>query len=256
MRKERPASVLTLAILHLIGGGLGLLWSICLGIDQIIMASVASGGGPPMKQDLGIRTMLHLQQQVPSFQPVNIVDVLVRFVLGTLLLVGGIGLLKMQPWARYVSLGYAGLSIFEKITMCLYRALVVWPVANKFIAAEALRDPTVRTSGELTGVRLGLGLQIAFVVLVVYPVVVAIILLLPGVSKAFTASPRRRDEDEDEGWGGRRYERDRYDDRYEERGYGRRERERYDDRPRRDRWGEERDDHDDQRRPDDYDRRR
>jgi hypothetical protein len=227
MKRRRPASVLTLGILHLVGGGLGLIVVFCAGLGLVMQASAASGAlGPPAQQDVGMRLRLAVMQAVPSFQPVEIGDVLLRLLLALMLLAFGAGLLMMQPWARWGSLVYAGLSVVEKLFLLGYQLFVVWPVADAWVQREALSQPAGFAFGAKLGFFGNTFFQAAFII---YPLVVVVILLLPAVGRAFSEPARDerrrrgRDEDweerEDEGW--RRRDRDerltdRWGERYDE----------------------------------------
>jgi hypothetical protein len=45
MRRQRPTSILVIAILHLVGGGLGLLFALC-GLGGIVLSSAVSSAVP------------------------------------------------------------------------------------------------------------------------------------------------------------------------------------------------------------------
>jgi hypothetical protein len=238
MKPERPTSILVIAILHLIGGSLGLILVVCGGV-QLAMQNAAANQ-PGAQNDPGVRFQQYLDQQAPSAQAVNIANLGVSLVMGIMLLAAGIGLLSMRGWARWVSVVYAGISISEKIFLLVYNLVVIFPVYDAFFAKEAANLPP-GMPGMMRGIFIG---SLIFqTVLVIYPITVAIIMLKPSTGRAFAeaAAGGRRDREEDEGWGGRGDDRD--------------ERDRYDDRPRYDRWGEQRDDYD-RGRPDDHDRDR
>jgi len=64
MKAKRPGSVLTIAVLHLIGGGLGLVFGICGG-GFLLMQSRLMQSPLVNPQDMGIRLQKHLEQQIP-----------------------------------------------------------------------------------------------------------------------------------------------------------------------------------------------
>ncbi len=195
MNRERPVSVLVLAILHFVGGGLGLIVVLCAGFGLVMQANMARM--PGAQQDLGSRLQQHLQQQVPAKQAADIGDVVLRLVLAFMLLAAGVGLLMMKPWGRYLSLVYAGLSILEKLVLLFVQFALVWPVADRFLQNE----PQAQQPGFMTGFKITLfGAAFIQTAFIIYPIVVIILLCLPSVREAFSARPRRRDEDDEEDW--------------------------------------------------------
>src|ERR1700722_15044684 len=115
MKSERPGSVLTIAILHLVGGGLGLVLVICGGIGLAMQSSLTKAMTSANPQHFSVRMQARMAHQIPSATAVQIGELLASFVLSVLLITAGIGLLSMRNWARYLSFIYAGLSIVNKL---------------------------------------------------------------------------------------------------------------------------------------------
>src|SRR5262249_10933234 len=126
MKKHRPTAVLVLAILHFIGGGLGVMGVLCTG------GMLAAGGSqsmfgkppapPPGKQGPNFEEFQRFQEDVtkaaenpPGGKAYQVTSLGVDLLLSLMLLIGGIGLLNMQPWGRLLSLVYAFLSIVYHI---------------------------------------------------------------------------------------------------------------------------------------------
>ena len=187
MARYRPTAVLVLAILHLVGGGLGLVMDACGGAAAAAGGSFSPGAGqsPQAKaqQDFQKRLQQHIEQELPANRAITYASLAVSLLLDVLLLAGGTGLLSMQPWARTVSLVYAVLSILTKV-FTLVNLAFTWPVMDKFIQQEAAKDPNL---GPLTSMMPAiLGVTAVFtLLLMIYPVVVLVILLRPRIAAAF-----------------------------------------------------------------------
>src|ERR1700730_2842880 len=108
-RNRRPTIILVMAILNMVMGGITLLCGICAAGGNALIAtlgSTAQGAGNPV-QDM----TAFMNKEVPGWQGVEIGRGLVLLLFAVVLVSSGIGLLKMQSWARWVSLVYAAASI-------------------------------------------------------------------------------------------------------------------------------------------------
>ncbi len=231
MRQQRPGSVLTIAILHLIGGGLGLVLGICGGVILLMQSSLMKS---PLvnPQDLGIRLQKHLEQQVPYNATIQYVSLFIDLILSIMLLTAGMGLLSMRNWARSLSFVYAGLSILMKLFAIVFFLFITWPIMSAFLDAESRVVPAgpagaaIRT--QITVVKASpIATVILTAVLAVYPIVVLFVLLNPSVRRAFAEQPGAdRDDDNDDRYEddrprkrtSRRDDEDDDDDRWRERG--------------------------------------
>ncbi len=227
MRPQRPTVVLVLAILHLIGGGFGLIVVLCSGVGLLTLGAMSGGAGgaggqaPPGSS---VHMQMYLAQNAAGYMPEQIVYMVLGLILAMLLLMCGVGLLMMQPWARYLSFVYAALSIFRAVGNIAYTLFVLWPVTDKYIETHlAPNMPPGAGVGGKMGFFGGVAFQVAFIL---YPILVVVLLLIPSVAQAFArgrALRREGPEDEDEGWGGAAA-RDREDRGIDERGPPRRPR--------------------------------
>jgi hypothetical protein len=210
MRRQRTTPILVIAILHLVGGGLGLIGSLC-GCGGLLMGSALSSvaqptfptrpgqARPPQPPPDTREVMKYLQDHVPGYLAFTIVTLALSFLLDMMLISGGIGLLNMQPWARWLSLIYAPISIVYRIVSTVYQLVWVMP------ATKALYAGSMGGSGFSSIVDISSGIGVFFSLLVIlYPIAVLIILLLPSTAAAFRGElPIRKDElddDEDDRW--------------------------------------------------------
>src|SRR5438876_11880391 len=77
---------------------------LCVGVAGIaLMALLGKANNDPLMREY----FDLLQTKLPGYKTFMILTVTAQLVLGLLLLVGGIGLLNMQAWARWVSVAAA-----------------------------------------------------------------------------------------------------------------------------------------------------
>jgi hypothetical protein len=207
MRQKRPGSVLTIAVLHLIGGGIGLIIVICAGVGLLLQGTMMKSLASANPQDLSIRLQKHLEQQLPANAALQYLGIFVELVLSVMLLAAGIGLLSMRNWARILSLVYAVFSILYKLFALGLFIFVTWPVIGAFLDAEAKAAPagpagTTITTQITIAKAAAIGGVIFNAALITYPIVVLFVLLNPSVRRTFSEEPGE-DRDDD------RYEEDR-----------------------------------------------
>jgi hypothetical protein len=187
MKKLRPTAVVVIAILELVGGGLGLAQGLC-GL------ALASGGGSQMftglggqqgkvQQDLPQRMEKEFAAKVPGYQVAKYGALAVAILLSILMLIAGAGLLAMKPWARSLSIVYALLSIANHIFSLVYAFAFTIPAANEFFR-EAAADKEVAQFASLMQAMLPVSTIVA-AVFVAFPITVLIVMLLPSVAAAF-----------------------------------------------------------------------
>jgi hypothetical protein len=194
--RRRPTAVLVLAILHLVGGGLGLVLALCSGAFLLATDGGASplfspGPNPPpqvrSQQEYQKRLAQHMAQEVPFQKPLSYANVALDVVLDVLLVAAGVGLLSLRPWARTASMAYAVLSLLLKAVGVVALAFT-WPVMTEFTRQEAQRDPNLAMVASLQPVILFTSAA-TLVVLAAYPVAVLIVLTRPSVVAAFRPAP-------------------------------------------------------------------
>jgi len=218
MAKKRPAAVTVMGILNIIFGSLGLLAILCLGTCFGVVGAVdverdMPGGINPLK----------LMWSYPEIKNYFIVSGVIGLITGTILLVSGIGLLRMRNWARIASIGYAVFTILFQLASFYYSIAHLNPAMERWekdynervrewaqqrgggVPPQQPSNPMLNMAGGIVGTIIGMG----------YAVVLLIVMLLPKVSAAFTGRGaveepwERRDEDYyDEGYERRRREPD------------------------------------------------
>jgi hypothetical protein len=263
---SRPGSgiVVTVAVLHFIGGGLGLLWDLCRVLDIVMLPQVRAMAQPGDMLSLTV----YLMDNAPGFFAAQATFTVSGLIFDVLLVVAGIGLLMGRSWGRYLSFGYGGLSLLVKLALIVHILVVVIPALNTYVAVEApkIANPTVRTNAVAQANASKIMFPVLYGALMIYPCVVLLLMLLPAAGRYF--QPGRDDRDEDRDYDDRRRRRRDFDDEdrrrdsdegddrggrsridrsgqiyredEEDRGPRRRWGDEDEERPRRDRWGEDR----------------
>ena len=112
---SRPGSglIITVAVFHFIAGGLGLLMSLCRGINVFALMQF----GQIVPKDDPAFIDVYLANNVPGFVAVHIAYTGIGLVFDILLIVCGIGLLTRKPWSRYLTIGYGVASLLVKLVL-------------------------------------------------------------------------------------------------------------------------------------------
>jgi hypothetical protein len=201
MRRQRTTPILVLAILHLVGGGLGLILSLC-GCGGLLMSNALGSAIPTMPQRPGQpppppnfnEIMKQMNDRVPGYRAFTFGSTGADFLLSVLLLAGGIGLLNVQPWGRWLSLVYAPISILVHLASFVYQLVWVLPATEAVYA----QNPAHKELSSIATISGGVGLFVNLLI-VIYPITVLVILLLPSTAAAFRGEiPTRPDDLGDE----------------------------------------------------------
>lgn len=211
MHRQPTTAILIIAILHLVGGGIDLVGTLCGFGSLILTNSLGSvmpappslparpGQPPPPMPPNAFDIMKQLNDAIPGYRAFTIVSLALNFLIDMLLISSGIGLLKMQPWARWLSLVYASISILFHLGTFVYQLIWVLPATKSLFANTSM--PAGFSS--LVTVSSGIGVVVNLLY-AIYPVAVIVVLLLPSTAAAFrgeTPVPQEdwRDKEEDEG---------------------------------------------------------
>jgi hypothetical protein len=195
MTPKRPTALTVMGILNIVFGSLGLVCSLCAGIGYLFMLSnspllnLKAGG---VNVNPFTDQWEFMKREVPGYPAFMIGGLVEGLIGGTLLLIAGIGLLKVQSWGRVLSLLYALLTIVAQIFSLIFTLAYVNPAMQRW-----QQDFVRRFGGQLPPGG-GLGEDSMFnnaiavggaVVGVAYAVVLIIMMMLPHVREAFAGTP-------------------------------------------------------------------
>src|SRR5262245_27254711 len=116
MENPRPASITVVAIFHFIFGGLGLLCGLCQGGAVMLLfaaegaqAQAGAQGGPfsAEQNQFNQEVIKTIKARAPWFLTYKLLEQVINIVFSVMLIVAGVGLLRMGSWARWLSVAYA-----------------------------------------------------------------------------------------------------------------------------------------------------
>jgi hypothetical protein len=168
---HRPTSVTVFGILNLIFGGLGMCGLVFLAILMFVPIEgfdPNSGMGP--------------LEEHPVFQAYQQISVGLGFVSSIVLIAAGIGLLRLRPWGRTLSIVYAGYAIVSTILGTIINFAVMMPIMMQ--QAEAAEGPA--RAAAMGG---AIGGSVGGCVGLIYPVLLLYFMLRPHVRAAFLPFP-------------------------------------------------------------------
>src|SRR5262249_8465194 len=195
MRRERPTVVTVMAILNFIFGGIWLVMLACSGLILLVASSLV--GSLPRMPNAPDPTeqMTVMYERIPGFVAFTVVSLTLGVVVCLLLIVSGVGLLKMRPWGRWLCVAYACLSILYTLMGTVFTLAFYNPVMAEYQQELPRKYPAaVATSpGVLNAVSV-----VGAVAYLVYPVVILIVMFLPSVAAAFAEWNRPPGEGKDD----------------------------------------------------------
>jgi hypothetical protein len=188
MPKTAPASLTVIAILHFVFGGIGVLQDTCAGammvagINQMLVPGSSSPRGTP--QFAFIHDMQLAMERIPAYQLAQCVNLGGDLLISMIMIVSGIGLLRLRIWGRFLSILYAILSIAIKVFAVIYTVAFTLPAFNEFLDAHRQSAPEVQMMITMMTI-ITVVTPVVTVVYMIYPLVVLIIMLLPSTRAAF-----------------------------------------------------------------------
>lgn len=185
MTPQRPPVLVVMAVLNFVFGGFGLVALLCLGAIALCFGSMASQAPPgPRGSPNPMQEMWGMYQSIPGFIPYTVVTSIMGLVMATLLIVAGIGLLKVRPWARVLCVIYSVYTILATIGGLIYSIAIVNPAIelwqqdlNRRMAGGGPPPPTMGGGANnvmsVAGSVMGMAYAIALLVVMFLPVVSA-----------------------------------------------------------------------------------
>ena len=193
MAPERPASVLVIGILNIIFGAWGLIAYIMTGVSIAMM--VAMNNTPPSVFNPTAGMLDYLEKEVPGFMAILIGSSIGATVLMILLVLSGVGLVRMRGWGRGLAIGVAAFHVLWQIAGAAVAILVTNPAMAKWskhsLEEMQKQNPTLAPQLSMQmELQSNSGLNnispiVLALVTVCYATVILVVLLRPRVARAF-----------------------------------------------------------------------
>ena len=201
MPSPRPGSVTAAAVLSIIYGSLFTLCGMCAVagmVGQGAMVKNFFGGNDPVQIQVQNEWEQALQRDVPTYQAFQIGTNFVNLALAVSLLIAGIGLLSMNPWARTLAMTASLLAILSYIFQVIYLGVYVFPSMNRIfqeilpaaMARQGAAGPGLDEAMRLIRVVMTVIVVITvilYVLIIVYLFIIVMLLRRQHVRAAFAA---------------------------------------------------------------------
>ncbi len=204
MKPQRPTSVLVIAIFHFIFGGLGLL----CGLPGLVMQGAGIGNastaplpaGASQQQidlhELQVRIQQRTQQAAPLQAPFLMGNIILNLLISLLLVVAGLGLVKMQMWGWRGSIAYGVARIVMQVYILLFSLLYSLPRTGPILEAELKSRPSLQPFAFVYQIVMPIAIGVALLGLI-YPIIVLIVMSRPKVRRAFAGESLDADRADD-----------------------------------------------------------
>jgi hypothetical protein len=191
--RERPDSILLLALLNLLVAGVCLFVGVAKAGRMLVMSAMPPG----QREDLFLgrfqdRTVpipdleSYLEFEVPGYGAWELAALVGTLCTGVLLLAVARGLLHMRPWARWLALLYAVAMLFWQGAYVVFQLRQVLPVAEIYFLDESWRSYFyMPTAVDLARTGFVAFVFIPAALLVGHALVALGVLWLPSVTAAF-----------------------------------------------------------------------
>jgi hypothetical protein len=189
MSIKRPTAVVVAGVFQLALGAYGVLDA---------LSTLLGGGGLAALQQLGaVKTTLfdpkellgYLNEHLPNLVPVLVAESVASGLLSVLMIVSAVGLFRMRPWARSVTLVYAAISA----VLCLVEAgcVVAYLVPALQGFGEICRQQSPREGGDVLAfifTATGYGTAAGVLLGLLYPLLIFVLMMLRSTRAAFAAA--------------------------------------------------------------------
>jgi hypothetical protein len=200
MNRPRPVAVLVMAILNLIFGAIGVVSALCVGLFALLFTAVIKNAPPPPGGGPNpIKELEEMFDAIPGYIPIMTTVMVLGAIAAIVLIIAGIGLLKMKTWARWLSVGYAIYNIVATLAMTIYTIAVVNPAMEtwqrNFQQKFPAGAPQPTGNAAMNNV-ISVG---SAVVGIAYAVALLVVMFLPHVRAAFAGTwrpPITEDDDQ------------------------------------------------------------
>jgi hypothetical protein len=196
MARNRPNSVFVIGILNMVFGGLGLLLSLC-GAGVIAAMRYANIPGPN-GQNIYQGFWEVMDAEVPNYFQLAMFSLVAGMLLLTILLIAGIGLIRMRRWGRTLSVFFAITFILLQTWGLIWSLRTVNPATQRAQAEMTKAMPPQQAQFSFQDPGFGAGIAVFFYAIeLVYCIVLLVIMFQSPVRAAFAGTAVESAERED-----------------------------------------------------------
>jgi hypothetical protein len=199
MRRSRPTIVTVIALLNLVIGAIGLLFSagmlimlLTIGGERAVNRMVVTPQVEEMqRKSTGFANddiYAYREEHLPVYDTFQGVMTAVQLLVCVLMMVCGVGLLRMAPWARRWTIVYAILDLLAQAIPLGFFVLFVFPVLDAFFAGIETKNTQMEISQQFTQISWKFGYVAITGFWMIYPMVVLMLMLRPSMAQAFQAA--------------------------------------------------------------------
>ena len=128
MPRQCSTSVLVIAIVNFVVAGLGLIYSLCVLALLTLELYWEQGRDGAAQADM----RAYLETRLPGYTDIEFGYAWLPLLFAVLMVVAGIGLLTMQPWARRLSVAFALVIILQHISYVIFELVFVIPMEKQW----------------------------------------------------------------------------------------------------------------------------
>jgi hypothetical protein len=184
IQKRSHAGVMTIAIMQLV---FGILWLPC---DLFTLSGANETLAIKMGGSQQAQTQQEMQERIPYFKATTISVTVVDLILSILMIVSGVGLIRMRMWGRTVANGYAILSIIYRLGYTVYYAIVMLPIMNDIMEKQVAKTGGPGAPAATSIIQASSVVGVIFSAsIVVYPIIVLVIVNMAGARAALSGIP-------------------------------------------------------------------
>jgi hypothetical protein len=188
---ERPTSLTVLGVTHLMFGFLGVCWgltSLFGAFAMCVMSGAADGGAIPQSPESAAMVEVMFGPAHAAFMGVSGG---LRLLAGGGLIIAGIGLFILKPWARTLSILYGVYGITMAIAFPVgYLLVIMRPIMAAMaeeVPAQGMPESAMM-AGQVIWAAFQAGLKL------MYPLVVLVLMFVPHVKEALRKNSQQQDE--------------------------------------------------------------
>jgi hypothetical protein len=185
---------LVVAILQLCFGAVALCMNVCGGAMQMAGGSqlFMPAGAPQAAQQKQLEQDIEdlMEQKIPHYKAWQYFGLGLGVMSATVMVVSGAGLLKMRPWARWLTIVYACYNMANTIIGVVIAITITLPITAEIFAELSAKGGLPPGAAPMMGA-MGPLMQAATyaqLVLLAYPIVLLVVMFLPNVRAAFRAA--------------------------------------------------------------------